>query len=253
MFPIQDEPEGLGMLRIEHQRAGSREVKFRGDSPVRRSQRSNPVYGREARTGVRLDRARALSTGVCEATQASARVAAALYREDDWHEPGAGDAVDWPLSSQRESRGRVYRRHRFAQRYTLADVELLAAVDEAHDTLSGPATRRILEREYQQYDKQEYAWLASISVSHLYNLRRHRGYRQRRLNYVKTKPTAVTIAERRRPDPQGRPGYLRIDTVHQGDQDGIKDLFHINAVDEVTQWQIVAATERISEAWYSRC
>jgi transposase InsO family protein len=145
--------------------------------------------------------------------------------------------------------GRVYRRHRFAQRYSVADVELLAAVDEAHETLSGPATRRILEREYQQYGKQEYARLASISVSHLYNLRRHRGYRQRRLNYVKTKPTAVTIAERRRPDPQGRPGYLRIDTVHQGDQNGVKGLFHINAVDEVTQWQIVAATERISEAW----
>jgi transposase InsO family protein len=144
---------------------------------------------------------------------------------------------------------RAYRRHRFAARYTMADVELLASVDEAHETLSGPATRRILEREYQQYGKQEYARLASISVSHIYNLRRERGYRQRRLNYVKTKPTGVTIAERRRPNPQGQPGYLRVDTVHQGDQNGAKGVFHINAVDEVTQWQIVAATERISEAW----
>jgi transposase InsO family protein len=144
---------------------------------------------------------------------------------------------------------RVYRRHRFAQRYMMADIELLASVDEAHETLSGPATRRILEREYQQYGKQEYARLASISVSHIYNLRRQQGYRQRRLNYVKTKPTGVTIAERRRPNPQGRPGYLRVDAVHQGDQNGTKGVFHINAVDEVTQWQIVAATERISEAW----
>ena len=69
------------------------------------------------------------------------------------------------------------------------------------------------------------------------------------MNYVKTKPTGVTIAERRRPNPQGRPGYLRLDAVHQGDQNGAKGVFHINAVDEVTQWQIVAATERISEAW----
>ena len=69
------------------------------------------------------------------------------------------------------------------------------------------------------------------------------------MNYVKTKPTGVTIAERRRPNPQGQPGYLRVDTVHQGDQNGAKGVFHINAVDEVTQWQIVAATERISEAW----
>src|SRR5208337_845778 len=108
-----------------------------------------------------------------------------------------------------------YRRHRFAQRYTRADIELLAAVDEAHDTLSGPATRRILQREYQQYGKPEYERLASISVAHLYNLRRQQRYRERRLTYDKTKPTRVSIGERRRPIPQGRPGYLRVDTVHQ--------------------------------------
>ena len=142
-----------------------------------------------------------------------------------------------------------YRRHRFPQRYTRADVELLAAVDAAHESLSGPATRRILQRAYQQYDQPEYQRLATISVAHLYNLRQQPRYRERRLNYVKTKPTAVTIGERRRPDPQGQPGYLRVDTVHQGDQPGAKGVYHINAVDEVTQWQIVAATARISEAW----
>jgi transposase InsO family protein len=142
-----------------------------------------------------------------------------------------------------------YRRHRFAQRYRGADIELLAAVDEAHDTLSGPATRRILEREFEHYGKPEYARLATISVAHLYNLRRHQRYRERRLSYHQTKPTAVSIGERRRPDPAGRPGYLRVDTVHQGDQNSAKGVYHINAVDEVTQWQIVAATERISEAW----
>ena len=142
-----------------------------------------------------------------------------------------------------------YRRHRFAQRYTRADIELLAVVDEAHNSLSGPATRRILEREYQQYGKAEYARLATISVAHLYNLRRHQRYRERRLRYAKTKPTTVSIGERRRPDPARRPGYLRVDTVHQGDQNSAKGVYHINAVDEVTQWQIVAATARISEAW----
>jgi transposase InsO family protein len=143
----------------------------------------------------------------------------------------------------------AYRRHRFPQRYTRADVELLATVDEAHESLSGPATRRILQRAYEQYGQPEYQRLATISVAHLYNLRQQPRYRQRRLNYVKTKPTAVTIGERRRPDPQGQPGYLRVDTVHQGDQPGAKGVYHINAVDEVTQWQIVAATARISEAW----
>jgi len=142
-----------------------------------------------------------------------------------------------------------YRRHRFPQRYTRADIELLARVDEAHETLSGPATRRILQREYQNYGKPEYQRLASISVAHLYNLRHHQRYRERRLNYTKTRPTAVSIGERRRPDPQGQPGYLRVDTVHQGDRPGAKGVYHSNAVDQVTQWEIVSPTAHISEAW----
>jgi len=154
-------------------------------------------------------------------------------------------------SSSGRVRPTVYRRRRFPQRYTRADIELLASVDDAHETLSGPATRRILEREYQLYGKQEYARLASISVAHLYNLRRSQRYRERRLNYVKTRPTTVSIGERRKPQPQGQAGYLRVDTVHQGDQpgSGAKGVYSINAVDEVTQWQIVAATPRISEAY----
>jgi transposase InsO family protein len=157
------------------------------------------------------------------------------------------------LIARYRQRGKIevvpYRRHRFPQRYTRADIELLATVDEAHETLSGPATRRVLEREYRQYGKSEYERLASISVAHLYNLRQQPRYRERRLHYVKTKPTVAAIGERRRPDPQGQPGYLRVDTVHQGDPPGAKGVFHIDAVDEVTQWQIVSATARLSEAW----
>ena len=145
----------------------------------------------------------------------------------------------------------VYRRRRFAQLYTGADIELLASVDEAHETLSGPATRRILEREVQVYGNQEYARLAAISVAHLYNLRKSQRYRERLLNYTRTRPTAVSIGERRKPQPQGQPGFLRLDTVHQGDQPnaGEKGVYHINAVDEVTQWQVAGATPRISEAY----
>ena len=51
------------------------------------------------------------------------------------------------------------------------------------------------------------------------------------------------------PGAHGRPGYLRVDTVHQGDQNGVKGVYHINAVDEVTQWQVVACVPQISEAW----
>lgn len=143
----------------------------------------------------------------------------------------------------------VYRRRRFPDRYTRADIELLASVDEAHETLSGPATRRILEREVELYGKQEYVRLAAISVAHLYNLRKSQRYRERRLNYTRTRPTVVSIGERRKPDPQGQPGYLRLDTVHQGDGPEAKGVYHINAVDEVLQWQVVGSAPRISEAY----
>lgn len=142
-----------------------------------------------------------------------------------------------------------YRRHRFANTYTRADTELLAAVDEAHETLSGPATRKILEREWKEYGHSEFQRLAQISVAQIYRLRKRSAYRQRRLHFTKTKPTQVAIGERRCPQPDGQPGYLRVDTVHQGDRDGVKGVYHINAVDQVTQWQVVGATAQISEAW----
>ena len=86
-------------------------------------------------------------------------------------------------------------------------------------------------------------------MAHIYNLRKSRGYREKRLPYEKTRLVQVAIGERRRPEPNGKPGYLRVDTVHQGDLDGIKGVYHINAVDEVTQWQIIGATAQISEQW----
>jgi transposase InsO family protein len=148
-----------------------------------------------------------------------------------------------------EIKTRPYRRHHFSQRYTRADIELLAQVDEAHETLSGPATQKILQRELHEFHDPRYERLARLSVAQLYRLRKSGAYRHRRVAYQPTRPTQVAIGERRKPDPQGRPGYLRVDTVHQGDWDGVKGLYHINAVDEVTQWQVVGATAQISEAW----
>jgi len=142
-----------------------------------------------------------------------------------------------------------YQRTRFATLYTAADVDLLAYVDRAHGNLSGPATQRILEREHSEYGQAAYRRLAEISVAHLYRLRNSQAYRKRNTSYQPTRPTPIPIGERRKPQPQGQPGHLRVDTVHQGEQDGNKGLYHINAVDEVTQWEIVAATPQISELW----
>jgi hypothetical protein len=138
-------------------------------------------------------------------------------------------------------------RPRFQRRYTLADVELLASVDRAHEQLSGPATRHILKREFEVYGKSEFERLAKLSNGHLYNLRQSPCYGLR--HYEKTRPTAVQIGERKKPVPNAQPGFLRIDTVHQGDPPEGKGIYHINAVDEVTQWEVVLATPRISEAW----
>lgn len=138
-------------------------------------------------------------------------------------------------------------RPNFARRYTAADIVLLAGVDAAHEDLSGPAVRRVMQREHEVFGKLEYVRLAGISVSHIYNLRTSAVYRGQRVRVQHTQARQVGIAERRKPDPRGRPGYLRVDTVHQGNHDGQAGLYHINAVDTVTQWQVVGCVETISE------
>ena len=155
------------------------------------------------------------------------------------------------LVGQWKQRGRIEvrpaHRHRFPCRYTRQDIALLAAADAAHDGLSGPAVRHILQREYRVFGKAEYRRLAEISASHIYNLRRAAAYRRHRSVVNHTQARQIAIAQRRKPDPQGQPGYLRVDTVHQGHHDGQPGLYHINAVDTVTQWQVVGAVETISE------
>ena len=137
----------------------------------------------------------------------------------------------------------------FTRIYTEADVALLAETDALHGTLSGPATCVLMRRAFEVYADARYERLTAISVGHVYNLRRRAGYVARRQHWTKTRGTAVAIGERRAPAPDGRPGFIRIDSVHQGDQDGIKGVYHINAVDCETQWELVATCERISEAY----
>lgn len=138
-----------------------------------------------------------------------------------------------------------YHRHRFPQKYNAVEVALLAMTDELHGWLSGPATKKILEREYRVYGNVQFQNLSEISVSQIYNLRRSKSYRGKRFTH--TRPVASRIGERSRPEPQGQPGHIRIDTVHQGDHERQKGVYHINAVDEVTQWEIVASVSRIAE------
>ena len=140
--------------------------------------------------------------------------------------------------------------HAFARRYTGVDVALLAEVDQAMGTLSGPATACVLQRQRDVFCDARFERLGSISVGHLYNLRNSAPYRAKRIVKTRTVPVkAVKIGVRKAPAPEGRPGFIRIDSVHQGDLDGVKGVYHINAVDCVTQWEVVATVQGLSEAF----
>ncbi len=142
-------------------------------------------------------------------------------------------------------------RNKFSRTYTHKDIALLAETDQAHDRLSGPATKIILKREYEVHNQVEFERLSQISASHIYNLRQTNQYTSKTRFFTKTRPTQVAIGERRKPISNGEPGFLRVDTVHQGDlvdENGQKKgVYHINIVDEATQWEIVGAVEVIAE------
>jgi transposase InsO family protein len=139
------------------------------------------------------------------------------------------------------------RRNGFKRAYTEADIRLLASMDERHGQPSGPVLKKLCERAYLRFGQADYRRLAGISVSHLYNLRASKTYQRQRCVLTKTRPKAASIGQRRKPCPNNKPGYIRIDSVHQGDQDKRKGIYHVNAVDEVTQFQIIVTLERISE------
>lgn len=139
------------------------------------------------------------------------------------------------------------RRNGFKRAYSEADIRLLASMDERHGQPSGAVLKKLCERAWWRFGQPEYQQLAGISVSHLYNLRSSKTYQRQRCLLTKTRPKAAPIGQRRKPCPNDQPGYIRIDSVHQGDQDKRKGVYHVNAVDEVTQFQIIVTLERISE------
>lgn len=136
----------------------------------------------------------------------------------------------------------------FAAVYDENDIALLHHTDRVHK-LSGPATKEIFKREHEVFRHQEFEKLKNISVSHIYNLRKRVSYLRRGKNFEKTKSVVSSIGKRMKPRPNGRPGFLRVDTVHQGDLNGRKGVYHINIVDEVTQSEFVFSVVAISERY----
>jgi hypothetical protein len=126
-------------------------------------------------------------------------------------------------------------------------VALLVSVDRAHGCLSGPATVHLLRR------------ACTCTVMRALN-----AWRNCRLAPVQpaqerpipSRPGVLHQNPARaqchwpaaRATPAGGVGFIRIDSVHQGDLDRIK-VYYVNAVDILTQWEVVACCERISEAF----
>ena len=137
----------------------------------------------------------------------------------------------------------------FVRKYTADDIDLLVEMDQANEQVCGPAISHLFKRALHVYGDTRYARLAELSVSHLYNLRESAHYRAQRTHFVPTRPVCNPIGVRRPPRPQGRAGFIRVDSVHQGDLDGIKGVYHISCVDAVCQWQVEACVQGISEAY----
>lgn len=155
------------------------------------------------------------------------------------------------LIARYTEKGKIVRAPRtqpvFPRVYTGADIELLAEVAEAYDYQNGRALKHVCREMYSAHGDARFERLGSISVSRLYDLKKTEMFRGKALHYTKTRSVQVAIGERRKPYPHGIPGFLRVDSVHQGDRDKEKGVYHINLVDEVTQFEIQVCVEGISE------
>lgn len=143
--------------------------------------------------------------------------------------------------------GKGKKRHQFKKIYTQEDARLLAGADNAYRRMSGDAMRKVFADEFEVYGKSEYERLSKISHGHFYRLRGSDAYKEQALTVGRTITVCRAIGIRKKPRPNGKPGYIRADTVHQGDLDGVKGVYHINLVDEVTQWEILVCVSAITE------
>lgn len=143
--------------------------------------------------------------------------------------------------------GKGKKRHRFKKVYTGEDAELLAEADNLYRRMSGDAMRKVFADEFTIYDNEKYERLAEISHGQFYRLRGTNAYKEKSLVVGRTISVNRAIGIRKKPRPAGKPGYIRADTVHQGDLAGVKGVYHVNLVDEVTQWEILICVESIGE------
>ena len=148
-----DDTDAVSLTQIRAFLAASGEVRFAG-------QRRAEVYGWVERTLVRHQ------------YPSLSRADKGVVRQYIGRMTGLSRAQVTRLIGGHRKTGHVkavdYQRRKFTAHYTDQDVTLLAYVDRAHANLSGPATKRILEREHSEYGQAAYERLAKISVAQIY-------------------------------------------------------------------------------------
>ena len=108
----------------------------------------------------------------------------------------------------------------FPSRFTATDVALLADMDAGHDTVSGPATKKLMERAFRVCTAARFERLAGTSVSHLSNLRGGPPYQRPRRHWTTTRPTGVPIGQRRAPIRMGGRGIAASTACIRGTKTG---------------------------------
>ena len=164
---------------------------------------------------------------------------------------GYSDGAVDKLIARKKKFGKIFVKERtqntFQKFYQGEDIELLAEVSNVTLNQNGCALKEMCKSMYLDFSDLRFEKLSKISVSHLYNLKKTNVYEHKSLFYTKTNPVQRNIGERKKPYPNGIPGYIRVDSVHQGDLDLEKGVYHINLVDEVTQTEYVGCVKVISE------
>jgi hypothetical protein len=164
---------------------------------------------------------------------------------------GYSDGAVDKLIARKKKFGKIFVKERtqnvFQRFYEPCDVGLLAEVANVTLNQNGRALKEMFKSMYLDFNDLRFEKLSKISVSHLYNLKKTNICQTKSLFYTKTNPVQRDIGIRKKPEPFGKPGFLRVDSVHQGDLDKEKGVYHINLVDEVTQGEYLICVEGISE------
>ncbi len=144
-------------------------------------------------------------------------------------------------------RTRTYNRNKFHRIYLNEDIILLADVDSKVERLSAESLRNLFIREYKIFNNKDFERLSHISKSHINNLRGTSIYRTKMLKFNKTHSNKANFLPIGKMIANGKPGYIRVDSVHSGIWNEQKGLYFINMIDDVLQTEFIYTLPLISE------